>query len=393
MSLYIRKSFRAGPLRINLSKSGVGVSAGVKGARVGVGPRGSYVHAGRNGLYYRKNLTSKGARDQPASEGDGCALIILGVFVVAIGILILEWLVANPTVIISASIGITCIIISCLALVHQRKKSIRNYKKALDTAFVTSNSAPTSDVIINLRKLQQKLPTIETLKKTIIQIETNVYQALMDKILDDGFISQDEAKSITAADETLSIVDGVKTKIKSEIFSSAYLEVIEDREISQQEIDRLYNLIEGLKIPKVIIENELKIVHELIDTQSLCLPFEPLTKDQISLQIQKSEEAYYQCSAQVLSKRKSKESPTGYEYSLRREGTLILTNKRIHVMDVDGGTTNIRYSNIGDVDIDIDESVVEITKTNSTRPIVLKMKTPIYTGRAINLLVNAQAGS
>jgi hypothetical protein len=58
MSFYIRKSVRVGPLRFNLSKSGIGVSAGVPGFRVGMGPRGNYVHAGRGGLYYRATLPS-----------------------------------------------------------------------------------------------------------------------------------------------------------------------------------------------------------------------------------------------------------------------------------------------------------------------------------------------
>jgi hypothetical protein len=54
MAFYLRKSFRLGPLRLNLSKRGVGVSAGVTGARIGVDATGrEYVHAGRRGLYYR----------------------------------------------------------------------------------------------------------------------------------------------------------------------------------------------------------------------------------------------------------------------------------------------------------------------------------------------------
>ncbi len=59
MGLYFRKSKSFGPFRINFSKSGIGVSAGVKGARVSVGPRGTYLNAGRNGLYYRKKIGGK----------------------------------------------------------------------------------------------------------------------------------------------------------------------------------------------------------------------------------------------------------------------------------------------------------------------------------------------
>jgi len=53
---YLRKSVKMGPLRINFSKSGIGYSVGVRGARIGTGPRGSYVAAGRGGIYYRQFL-------------------------------------------------------------------------------------------------------------------------------------------------------------------------------------------------------------------------------------------------------------------------------------------------------------------------------------------------
>ncbi len=63
MGFYIRKSFKVGPARINLSKRGIGASVGVKGARVGVNAKGKgYVHGGRGGLYYRKELGSGSTR-------------------------------------------------------------------------------------------------------------------------------------------------------------------------------------------------------------------------------------------------------------------------------------------------------------------------------------------
>jgi hypothetical protein len=71
VGFYIRKSLKAGPLRFNLSKSGVGVSAGVPGFRVGTGPRGNYVHAGRNGLYYRATLGGGGRRGAARRQQPG----------------------------------------------------------------------------------------------------------------------------------------------------------------------------------------------------------------------------------------------------------------------------------------------------------------------------------
>lgn len=68
MGFYIRKSVSIGPLRLNLSNSGLGASVGVKGLRFGVGPSGTYVHAGVGGLYYRSSLDPRRARAPRAAD-------------------------------------------------------------------------------------------------------------------------------------------------------------------------------------------------------------------------------------------------------------------------------------------------------------------------------------
>src|SRR5687768_11584484 len=65
MPFYFRKSVSLGPIRFNLSKSGIGMSAGIPGLRVGTGPRGNYIHMGKGGLYYRQSLPSVFGRQQP----------------------------------------------------------------------------------------------------------------------------------------------------------------------------------------------------------------------------------------------------------------------------------------------------------------------------------------
>jgi ribosomal protein S25 len=56
MGWSFRRSVNFGPLRFNFSKSGVGVSAGVKGTRASTGPRGTYIRVGSNGVYYRQKI-------------------------------------------------------------------------------------------------------------------------------------------------------------------------------------------------------------------------------------------------------------------------------------------------------------------------------------------------
>ena len=62
MGLYFRKSINlGGGARLNFSKSGVGISGGVKGFRVSTGPRGTRLTTSipGTGVYYTKTLSSK----------------------------------------------------------------------------------------------------------------------------------------------------------------------------------------------------------------------------------------------------------------------------------------------------------------------------------------------
>ena len=58
MGFSFKKSKNFGGFKVNLSKSGIGFSTGVKGFRVSAGPNGVNLNAGRNGRYYRKKLST-----------------------------------------------------------------------------------------------------------------------------------------------------------------------------------------------------------------------------------------------------------------------------------------------------------------------------------------------
>jgi hypothetical protein len=60
MPFYLRKQIKIAPgVRLNISKSGLGLSAGVRGARISRGPRGTEINLGRGGLYYRRTLRTR----------------------------------------------------------------------------------------------------------------------------------------------------------------------------------------------------------------------------------------------------------------------------------------------------------------------------------------------
>ena len=107
MGFYIRKSFGAGPFRMNLSKGGLGFSAGVKGLRVGTGSRGRYLHAGRNGLYYRKSF-GKNRRSSAA----GVSFLGLVMAFVMFGAVIQFWKVFLAVGVVVAVVWIVAVLLT-----------------------------------------------------------------------------------------------------------------------------------------------------------------------------------------------------------------------------------------------------------------------------------------
>ena len=69
MGFSFRRSSSFGPFRFNFSKSGVGASVGVKGARLTLSPKGTtYITVGRGGFYYRQNLSAGSGRPSPIPQ-------------------------------------------------------------------------------------------------------------------------------------------------------------------------------------------------------------------------------------------------------------------------------------------------------------------------------------
>jgi len=382
MGLYIRKSFRAGPLRLNLSKRGLGVSAGVKGLRVGSGPRGNYVHAGRKGLYYRKSLGGK----KSSPQDNSWILWLIGSIIALILVVnIIQWFIDNPAVFFPL-VSIIVLFTGIIAYQKYRiNKALNKLKYLFDNVFILKTLPINDEKLNEIEILKSKLVKNETLKLKICEIEQNVYNALLDIILDDNIITSEEKNYIEKLDRIISVEDNFKSEIKKEIFMSFYLDAIADRKITDDEIAVLNNIVTGLEIDQNEIKKEMLIVKEIMRMQDLCLPLTPI--ESVPMKIQKSEIPYYFASGKVLSRKKAKGgSDTDYEYSVRRDGNLVVTNKRVLVADE--GTTAIKIDDILDIDVDLDTDMIVISKESSSKPVFLQTQEPLYCGKIINLLSN-----
>jgi Protein of unknown function (DUF4236)/DnaJ domain len=68
MGFFFRRSSNFGPFRLKFSKSGIGASVGVRGARLTMTPRGTtYVTVGSHGFYYRETLSTSSGGLVPAN--------------------------------------------------------------------------------------------------------------------------------------------------------------------------------------------------------------------------------------------------------------------------------------------------------------------------------------
>lgn len=384
MGFYIRKSFRAGPVRLNLSKSGLGVSAGVKGLRVGSGPRGSYVHAGRGGLYYRKNLGNKTKYSSTSHNSSGLLGIIGGIIALVILVYVVQWFVENPAIFIFL-VTVAALITGFLFYKKLSiKQAIEEYKQTLDEVFVLESQKYDKE---KLKAIKEKLINND-LKDQSEKIEENIYNALIDKIIDDNEITPAEKEAIYNLESIVSISDLFKKETKLEIFKSYYLNAIEDRLITTSEIDTLNNIVEGLGIDKLDIKGEMQTVREIISMQELKHPLPQLAT--VPIKIQKSEIALYSSMGKILSrKRAPKNSSSEYEYTVRRDGNLVVTNKRVLV--VKEGTTAIKIADILDIDVDIDNKFMIISKGTSATPTIIQTEEALLCGKIINITSNHMA--
>lgn len=75
MGFHYRKSANLGPFRVNVGKSGVGLSVGTKGFRTGVSPKGR--------RYTTFSLPGTGLGYRTEHRSQGCLLALVGLLAVS----------------------------------------------------------------------------------------------------------------------------------------------------------------------------------------------------------------------------------------------------------------------------------------------------------------------
>jgi Protein of unknown function (DUF4236) len=402
VGFYLRKSLRMGPIRLNLSKSGLGVSAGVRGARIGVSSRGrAYVHAGRGGLYLRQNIP--GRRLVGPSSGSGPVLELIEDSGVTFGIQRIERSVSIQDRIVRSPAALTpSLILGAISLVSVYLGAVLE-SDAPWLAFVGAAGVLLSAVLIGrviewnrkAGKLQQLVnrelselrplthvrlsrlatalrdPDVREVDRQYIA-QTALLGAL-DRLIADRRISDDELEFLAQIEKALPVSADFAHQARLELFREAYFQAVADHDLETREEALLDEIRSRLAISDDAIRQELSAVEDLRALRSVRQG--SLTPIETSVPLQKSEECYFESAARLLKETTLRRIQRDHQrYAIRgfvvdTEGTLIVTNKRVVV--VHEGTTSLRAERILDVDVDADRNLIKIIRDGSRRPMYL----------------------
>jgi hypothetical protein len=293
MGWYIRKAFSAGPIRFNLSKSGCGLSLGVKGARIGVGPRGTYTHFGRGGLYYRSSYGGSSRIDvhpkvnttqANSSLGDSGALfdnkqinyrqlaldisfkrsrkkewiyLISGIlsFVIGGSLIGSSFNKLAPVLIVLGLFCFFSIVLHNVKSWFLKLKSNRLYETLKKECCQYDNN----DFKVNTGRIKEiieryKLALDEGYLKRALYL---FYKDYLNNIVSDIRISEQEKGELKLLEESLNLDKDLVTKIKRWIFNKVYFEVIKDKIFTREEEEEVFKIKNIFSLSDTDVSEEL----------------------------------------------------------------------------------------------------------------------------------------
>lgn len=404
MAFYIRKSFRMGPLRLNLSKGGLGASIGVTGARVGVTSSGrAYVHAGRGGLYTRRYLgTVADAKPRRVSSGTitlyedtgvtyptgvqdpdrralaalqtaspGAAVTWPYLLLVLASLPIFALAAASESA--SGRVVLVVFGVAALALGSVPALRVLRHRRArerLHALLVRSVAAarPLSD-----RALARLRTALEDRWLTAADRAGELhlgYLVAARRIVEDGYATPQEVELLEQLESVFDLDPERCTAARVDAFRGVWLLAVADHELTEEEEENLVLLREALRIPSSAVVEELSFVERLTNLRRIREGELPAVEPAHPLR--SGEVCHYEGPARLLRERNLRTfQREGRRYRVRglvvdREGTLLVTDRRILL--VHSGTTTIPLHRIVDVEVDLDRSLVRVIRDDVQTP-------------------------
>lgn len=385
MGFFLRKSFKAGPVRLNLSKSGIGVSTGVKGARVGINSKGkAYIAGGKGAIRYRKTIGSSDSRtklDYNSSQTTLQDEVFIDTKVTypnnihksnlnvgsipetpkEITYRKMFYIIGSIALLFSlaSSVWLVISIVSFIIAII-RSKMHKKLKSQIEQAQINQKNLLNS--IENKLSFEQHIYTgmsgdINEQLKNYYNFAT-LHALFLSVFEDHDGIAIDKIQQIK---QSIGADERIYTTAKLRAFRDVFNFYIEDLKLDEDEEHSLLKAIDVLNIDKDIISDELKTVNKMSQLRK------EINKDLSPIQTDlnlKNEECYYKTEARIIKekilKRRTVEGVKVKEvgYTIDREGILYITNKRIIL--VGSGTYSTKIDKILDIIVTPENNTVEV---------------------------------
>lgn len=391
MGLYLRKSFSFGPLRLNMSRGGVGASLGVKGLRVGSGPRGSYLHAGRGGLYYRQKLLSTPVTRSTSGSGASALglLIIVFLLLVALGVTS-----QSASSLLLPTLGGFVAILVVAAFVRSSKRRKREedeedrrsgwqrFRELIAT--LTSGEHADRDSVI--------LDEIRHLQEQYWFDFTAIPEEIAEAVWSIASRNASTAESLARMTDEVTVVFRVQEKHRPALRRFVYQKYVWTRALNDQELtadeEAFIHQLEGLwSISGEEVERERRAIADYSKLRGLSKDSLPVVP--VSFPLKRGEVVHHHTTGALVESRVTKtwveegERKRETEWHPVRSGDIYVTSKRLLV--VGGGTTSIDFGRVIEVEVDPNESRISMIADGRKTPFVVEMSDAIYSGAVIDL--------
>jgi hypothetical protein len=424
MGWYIRKAFSAGPVRLNLSKSGLGLSFGAKGARIGAGPRGLYTHFGRGGLYYRSShnsssdiavyskksetyrdnsFNSQGALfDDKQINPKKLALDFsfkisrkkewLYLYIGILFLIIAGYLTKtgfNRWISFSTILGIfmfSLIILRNIKYWILKRNSDRFYDKLKNECCRYEND----DFKININKAKEiieiyKLKLDEGYFKRAGYL---FYRDYLNSVISDCRISNQEKDELGILEDILNLDKDLIVKIKRYMFNKAYLIVVKDKVLTKKEENEILQIKDIFSLNDNDVKEELETLRFLKEARRI--GEENLNPINVSFTLNKNEICYHQTRGRIIKEKILRSyQRDGVRRNIKglvaeKDGDLYLTSQRI-VM-VGEGVYNIKLEKIFSIETDLDENSISMNIDGRKSSIILTVPDSLIFSAKLNKL-------
>lgn len=421
MGFFIRKAFKTGPLRVNLSRGGLGLSGGVTGARMGLNRNGAYLYGGRHGLYYRERLGKRRKKQTLSGEAapNGRPVQInpngpTDLFVdtgatypsvydlielhpwpelvdrrgwhknIFLWILVLSlggagYYLEEPVLWGVSAFAVSVMLFGVINDYRWRKRG----KQMVESIAKSFEDDPGSADLAEMHQFEQKAPKRYN-ERFMPDLFSVIIQIAMEKQDDDHIFAYNKMeKQIPVSDEFI-------LATKKAILTRRMEAVLEDHLLSEEEEEEIRELIQKLDLPDDFIFEELQYL-DLASSVRQEME-QPLEEAESPIPLVRGECCYGSFDDVRLleervqgrfQKNRVKYRKLGYEIQL--EGTLVLTDRRLVMYG--SGSAEYRLNKVLDVIVDLETNIIEITISGRKNPLYLSSELPMLISARLEKII------